>query len=96
MVHHPSLAYFAQDYGLTMLAIEREGKEPTAADLVELIEQAKKYNIKVVFASPQSNDAGARVIAEAVGGSVVFIDPLARDYIANMRTFLNELYKALE
>jgi zinc transport system substrate-binding protein len=91
MVYHPAFGYFAREYNLTMLPIEAEGKEPTAARMAWLIEQAKEYNIKVIFASPQFNPRSAEVIAEAIGGRVVFIDSLAKDYIGNMRQFLAEL-----
>ena len=96
MVYHPSFGYFAREYNLTMLPIEEEGKEPTPAGIVHLIEQAKEDNIKVIFASPQFNPRSAEVIADEIGGSVVLIDSLAGDYIANLRTVLGELVQAME
>ena len=96
MVYHPAFGYFARDYDLTMLPIEAEGKEPTPAGLQHLIEQAKEHNICVVFAEPQFNPQSAKVIADAIDGRVVFIDPLARDYLTNLRTLLGELVQAME
>ena len=91
LVYHPSFGYFAWEYNLDMISIEEEGKEPTASDVASLIEYAKEHKIKVIFASPQFNPQSARVIADEVGGRVVFIDPLARDYIANLRRILGEM-----
>ena len=96
MVYHPSFGYFAREYDLTMIPIEEEGKEPTAAGIAHLIEYARKHNIKVVFASPQFNPESAKVIAEAIDGRVVFIDPLDRDYIANLRIVLGKLIQVME
>ena len=96
IVYHPSFEYFAKDYNLTILPIEAKGKEPTAAGIARLIEQAKEHNIKVIFASPQFNPQSAKVIAKAIGGRVVFIDPLARDYITNMRLVLGDLVQAMD
>jgi len=96
MVYHPSFGYFAKEYNLTMLPVEEEGKEPTPAGIVHLIEQAKEDNIKAIFASPQFNPRSAEVIADEIGGSVVLIDSLAGDYIANLRTVLGELVQAME
>lgn len=96
MVYHPSFGYFAKEYNLTMLPVEEEGKEPTPAGIVHLIEQAKEDNIKVIFASPQFNPLSAEVIADEIGGRVVLIDSLARDYVANLRTVLSELVQAME
>ncbi|MBA7660856.1 High-affinity zinc uptake system binding-protein ZnuA [subsurface metagenome] len=96
MVYHPAFGYFARDYNLTMLPVEEEGKEPTAAGLAHLIKQAKEHNIKVVFAEPQFNPQSAKVIADAIGGKVVFINPLAKNYIVNLRLLLRELVQATE
>jgi len=96
LVYHPAFGYFAQEYNLTMLSIEEQGKEPTAAGIAHLIQQAKKDDIKVVFASPQFNPQSAEVIADAIGGRVVFVDVLAKDYIANMRFLLGELVQSME
>jgi zinc transport system substrate-binding protein len=96
MVYHPSFGYFAHEYGLTMIPIEEEGKEPTPAALKSLIGEAEERNIRVIFASPQFNPQTARVIADAIGGRVVFVDPLARDYVENLREFLHQLVEASE
>ena len=96
MVYHPAFGYFAREYGLTMLPIEEEGKEPTAASLIHLIEQAREYKIKAIFAAPQFNPESAGVIADALGGRVILIDPLARDYVVNMRNLLSELVEVME
>jgi len=78
------------------LPIESEGKEPTAAGIAHSIEQAREHDVKVIFASPQFNPQSAGVIAEAIGGRVVFIDPLAGDYVTNMHLLLSELLQATE
>ncbi|KPK47214.1 MAG: hypothetical protein AMJ77_03845 [Dehalococcoidia bacterium SM23_28_2] len=96
MVYHPAFGYFAEEYDLTMLPIEEEGKEPTAAGIAHLIDEAKEHNIKVIFVSPQFNPQSAKVIAGEIGGSVVSIDPLARDYVENLRIVLGELVQAME
>jgi len=96
MVYHPAFGYFAREYNLTMLPIEAEGKEPTAAGLARLIEQAKEEGIKVIFAEPQFNPQSAQVIAEAIGGRVVLVDPLARDYVASLRRLAEELAQAMK
>lgn len=95
MVFHPAWSYFAREYNLEQVSIEKEGKKPTLKTLAKLIEQARALGIKVIFASPQFSAKSAEVIAREIGGRVVFIDPLARDYIANMYKLLNELAQAL-
>ena len=46
VIYHPILTYFARDYQLEQLAIEEEGREPSAAQLKSLIERARKEKNK--------------------------------------------------
>jgi len=61
-----------------------EGKKPTPRGLQQLIRRAKKDGIKVVFAQPQFSTKSAETIARAIGGRVVFADPLASDWPKNL------------
>ncbi len=84
MVYHPSWGYFAANYGLNMISVEIEGKEPSAQDLTKIVDLAKEKNVKVIFVQPQFSTRSAEVLAQEIGGEVVAVDPLAKDYIANM------------
>ena len=81
---HDAWGYFARDYGLSIISIEQEGKEPTAKDLEALITQARAQGVTVVFAEAQENRREAQAIADEIGGTVIVIDPLAPDYLQNM------------
>lgn len=85
MVFHPSWGYFAKTYGLKQIAVEMEGKSPKPAQLAELIQYARKHEIKVVFVQPQFSVQSVEVIAREIGGNVIFIDPLALDWEKNLR-----------
>ena len=85
MVYHSSWAYLARDYGFAEVPIESEGKEPSPQRIEHLIRQAEEEHIKVIFASPEHSTRNAEVIADAVGGRVVTVSPLEKDYIANMQ-----------
>ena len=84
IVFHPAWGYFARDYGLEQVAIEEAGKEPTALTLQRVIDGANEHGIKVVFASPQFSTSSAGTVASEIGGTVVLINPLSEDYLANM------------
>jgi len=96
MVFHPAWGDFARDYNLEQIPIAIGGKEPSAKDIADLIQKARELGIKIIFAEPQFNPRSAETIAKEIGGRVVFIDPLAEDYISNMRLVLDELVKAME
>ncbi|MBP6734208.1 MAG: zinc ABC transporter substrate-binding protein [Chromatiaceae bacterium] len=94
LVFHPAWSYFADAYGLTQVPIELGGKEPGARTLVTLIGQAKRDQIRVVFIQPQSDPRFAEQIARAIGGRVIAIDPLAPDYVANLREVARQIAAA--
>lgn len=85
MAFHPAWGYFAQDYRLEQVPIEMEGKEPTARALGHLIEQANEEKIRVIFVQEQFSRKSAEAVARAINGKVIQMDPLARDYLHNMR-----------
>ena len=95
MVFHPSWGYFAQAYGLRQVPIEVEGKDPKPGQLKGLIEHAREKGIRVVFAQPQFSTKSATLVAREIGGQVVFADPLARDWVANLREVAEKFKAAL-
>ncbi len=96
MVFHPAWGYFADHYGLVQVAIEHQGKSPGARELAKLINRARQENIKVVFVQPQFNKRQARQVAQAIGGVVLAVDPLAADYIDNLRQVGRQFAQALQ
>ncbi|NYT20822.1 MAG: zinc ABC transporter solute-binding protein [Methanomicrobiales archaeon] len=84
LVTHQAWGYFARDYGLSIVSIEQDGKEPTARDLERLITLARAEGVAVVFAEAQENRREAQAVADEIGGRVEVIDPLAPGYLANM------------
>ncbi|MBN1212073.1 MAG: zinc ABC transporter substrate-binding protein [candidate division Zixibacteria bacterium] len=92
---HPSYGYFADDYGLVQLAVEIEGREPSARQLAALIEHARAEKVRVIFVQPQFAVKTAETIARAIGGRVVQLDPLSGDYLNNLIYMADELARAL-
>jgi zinc transport system substrate-binding protein len=95
MVFHPSWGYFAQAYGLRQVPIEMEGKNPKPAQLQALIRQARTSGIKVIFVQPQFSAKSAQLVAREIGGRVVVADPLAEDWMANLRAVAATFRSAL-
>ena len=48
-VWHPSLSYFARDYGLEQISLGTEGKEMSAKSLTEAIDKARDKGVGVFF-----------------------------------------------
>lgn len=91
LVYHPTWGYFARDYGLKQVAIEAEGKEPSAQRLIRLIDRARAEGAKVVFVQSGFPRKSAQVIADAVDGRLVTADPQERDWLGNLRRVVREL-----
>lgn len=96
MVFHPSWGYFAQNYGLTQVPIEIEGKSPKPAQLEKLIRTAREGNIRVVFVQPQFSPKSAELLAGEIGGEVVWVDPLAENWLVNLREMADKFKAALQ
>ncbi|MBE0431346.1 MAG: zinc ABC transporter substrate-binding protein [Dehalococcoidia bacterium] len=96
IVFHPAWGYFAHDYDLIQIAVEQGGKEPDPQYQMRLIDEAREHDIRVVFVSPQFAGKSAEVIARAIDGEVVVINPLAKDFLDNMRTVASAMKQAMQ
>lgn len=93
MVYHPAWIYFAKRYNLTEIGVEKEGKEPSAKAMIDLVKQANQEGIKVIFISPQFSSDKAKTIAREFKGQVVTVNDLSEDYVKNMQTVTDLLVK---
>jgi zinc transport system substrate-binding protein len=96
LVFHPSFGRFAEAYGLRQTAIEMEGKSPSPRQLSAFVETARRENIRVVFVEPQFESRSAKAVADAIGGGVEWMDPMARDVFVSLRSFTLALARAFE
>jgi zinc transport system substrate-binding protein len=94
LIYHGSYSYFADDYGLDMIAIEIAGKQATPAELQHVIQYAKDHSIKTVFYQQEFDDQQAETVAEEIGGRAEQVAPLSSDYIGSLRAMVAALVKA--
>ncbi len=90
VIFHPSLGYFARDYGLEQLPIEYEGKVPSPKHMQELIDKARSENIKMVFIQKEFDIRNAEIVARDIGGKEIQIDPLDYDWPKEMITIASQ------
>lgn len=95
VVFHPSWGYFADAYGLVQLPIELGGREPGPRGLAEVIRQARAAGVRAVFVQQQFSQRSALAVAEALGAAVIEADPLALDYLDNLRAVADRMAAAL-
>jgi zinc transport system substrate-binding protein len=91
LVYHEAWGYFGDDFDLIQLSVEQDGKQPGPQGIAAIIEQAKEHNITVVFVSPQYDSSSASQIAEEIDGEVLQVDPLAQNYMDNLRSVSDKM-----
>jgi zinc transport system substrate-binding protein len=84
-VYHPAFGYFLDRYGLRQETVELQGKQPSPKQLQNLISLAKDHQVTVIFVQPQFHRNSAQTLAKAIGGQVEVMDPLAENYLDNLR-----------
>jgi zinc transport system substrate-binding protein len=108
LITHATLAYFCQEYGCHQIAITgiNEAAEPSPADLVNVIQQAKADNVSVVFFEVLMNPKSAETVASEINGTVMVFHSLhgltseeqqsGEDYLSLMQGNLDKIKTALE
>lgn len=91
LIFHPSLGYFADDYGLEQLTIEFEGKEPSPAYLKEIIDLAREKNIKTIFVQKEFDMRNAEIIADELEAKIVVVDPLSENWSEAIKKLVDNL-----
>jgi len=84
-VYHPSFGYFFDEFGIKQQAVETGGKTPTPRELERLITLARQERPAAIFVQAQFPLTAAQTVADAVGAVTVSLDPLAPNWLANVR-----------
>ncbi len=84
IIYHPALTYLAHEFRLTQLCVEMDGKEPSPAQLKQLVETARGADARVVFVQREFDQKNAALIAEETGCKLTVINPLSYDWHKEM------------
>ena len=91
IIYHPALTYFASDYGLEQLALEEHGREPSAAELEQIISTARAKGVKTMFIQREFANRNVDIITNTIGARKVEINPLGYDWNKEMRRIAEEM-----
>jgi ABC-type Zn uptake system ZnuABC Zn-binding protein ZnuA len=83
VVVHDSWAYFAERFGLNIVAAAEPspGVTPSPAELAALFKRMREANVRVLIADPHTNPALVQQITEKAAARSVTLLPSATDYI---------------
>ncbi len=85
IVFHPSLSYYARDYGLVQYSLETGGKQPTPQQVAKVVDLANAENIKTIYIQSEFDREHARVFAEEIDGKIIQVSPLNPAWFKNLR-----------
>ncbi len=91
VIYHPALTYYARAYSLEQIAIESDGKEPSAKHIADIITRAKKQHAACLLYQSEFPRSVVEVIAKDMGIEPIEINPLAEDPVA----FIREVTKTI-
>ncbi|MDE6804733.1 MAG: zinc ABC transporter substrate-binding protein [Muribaculaceae bacterium] len=94
VVVHPSLSYFARDYGLNQFSLEREGKEPTARQMQQRLDSAAAARPLLMIAEPSHNPDQAWTIARQLGIDTIQVQLNAADWTEQLTRLAYRLAEA--
>lgn len=102
---HDAFPYFAQAYGFEVVGFVQSepGKDPSAAELAELVEKVRAAQVPAVFVEAGHSPALAQALADEAGVRRVVTDlptdslgsPPTDTYVGLMRTLVQKIVDAL-
>lgn len=84
VIYHPALTYYAQDYNIEQIAIEHEGKEPSAKHIATIIDRSRNLGVKNILYQSEFPKSVVEVIANDIGVKAVEISPLEENIEKNI------------
>lgn len=91
VVIHPSLSYFARDYGLRQVALERDGKEPTPRQYRERLREAAASGATLIVAERSTDPERIAELARELELNTFDADFNAADFIEQYCTLAEKL-----
>lgn len=91
IVWHPTLSYFARDYGFEQISVSDDNKEVSLQTLREVIDEANEHNVKVFFNHGYCNPGQAGAIADGTNVRLVDVDVSRYDWEDQLNKVVDEL-----
>lgn len=85
LVMHPSMSYFARDYGLRQIALEVGGKQPSPRQLAERMQDARDAGVEVMIVDRSKVAASSADIARRLQIRQLPLDFNAADFLDQYR-----------
>ncbi len=94
VIYHPAYSYFARDYNIEQVAIEDEGKEPSARRIGQIIDRSREQGISKILYQSEFPASSVATIASDAAAVAVMVDPLREDVISQVDEFATLIISA--
>lgn len=84
VIYHPTLTYFAHRYGLEQLALEENGREPSAQSLRQLLDRASAKGARVMLVQKEFSNRNIATVCQETGVEAMEINPLSYNWFEEM------------
>lgn len=91
LVWHPSLSYFARDYGLEQVSVASEGRESTVQGIRSIVDHAAGARAQVLFIQADFDSGRAATLSRETGTRTVTINPLDPDWEKQIKIITDAL-----
>jgi zinc transport system substrate-binding protein len=98
---HGAFGYLARSYNLRQISLYglSPDSRPTPKKLIEVVDLAKKYRIKVIFFEIHVRDELAKILAKEIGARTLVLNPganLTKEQLKSGKTFFDIMEANLE
>ncbi len=90
-IWHPSLSYFARDYGLRQISVGFENKEMPPTAMAHTAAEAREAGARVLFFQREYDSRQAQSMNQMLGARLVIINPLDYDWEGQLYTVVEAL-----
>ena len=84
LVFHPSWGYFCDEFNLTQIALEEEGKDPSSEHFKDVVDLVQENEVGVIFVQEQISKSVAESFSQNACTQLVVINPLPVNYIEDL------------
>ncbi len=90
-LRHPSLSYYARDYGLTQIPLQSDGKETSPLQLRERMEKMKDYGTKVFIIEKEHANPSDKETARQLGLKTIEVSLNSSSWLDDLMKIANEI-----
>lgn len=91
VIRHPSLSYYARDYGIRQISLQEDGKETPPLQLKRRLEEIKNSNPTVFVSEKEHASSSDEDVAKQLGINLIQVSLNSSDWLDDLMRLSNEI-----